>query len=372
MNEKLPWYTVVNAEETDSPALVFYPARMKENIERVKHSIHDQLRFRPHVKTHKTKEATLMMMEAGITKFKCATIAEAEMLCLVQAPDVLLAYQPVGPKLKRLIVLQQQYTQTVLSCLVDHPKAAAAISAAAEKERLKIPVYIDLNVGMNRTGIAPGEKALELYRFCSSLKGLKVVGLHFYDGHIRERDLEKRRGLCNELLAKVEGMRKELTEAGYAKPKLVGGGSPSFPIYAQAADMECSPGTFVLWDRGYHETLPEQAFLTAAVVLTRIISLPDEQKVCMDLGYKSVSSENELHHRVQFLNAPGLKIVSQSEEHLVAEAPPGHSWQIGDLLYALPWHICPTVALYEKVFIAEKGMITDSWQVIARDRKIKF
>jgi D-serine deaminase-like pyridoxal phosphate-dependent protein len=166
-------------------------------------------------------------------------------------------------------------------------------------------------------------------------------------------------------------MRKELTEAGY-KPQLVGGGSPSFPVYAREEDMECSPGTFILWDKGYEDGLPEQEFLTAGLVLTRIISLPDRNKVCMDLGYKAISSENDLAHRIHFLNAPDLKIVSQSEEHLVAEAPVGHSWQIGDLLYVLPFHICPTVALYDRALIVQNGMIADSWQIVARNRKINI
>lgn len=371
MNEKETWYTLLNAGEVYTPALVFYRSRLKENIERLKSMIDDPLRLRPHVKTHKTSEAALMMMEAGIRKFKCATIAEAEMLGMIKVPDVLMAYQPVGPNIQRLISLQQHYPATRFSCLVDSQAVAAALSTLAEKKHLTIPVYIDLDVGMHRTGIAPDEKAIELYRYCSSLKGLGVLGLHFYDGHIREREIEKRRVLCLELLSKVQAMRKELTEAGY-KPQLVGGGSPSFPVYAREEDMECSPGTFILWDKGYEDGLPEQEFLTAGLVLTRVISLPDRNKVCMDLGYKAISSENDLAHRIHFLNAPDLKIVSQSEEHLVAEAPVGHSWQIGDLLYVLPFHICPTVALYDRALIVQNGMIADSWQIVARNRKINI
>jgi D-threonine aldolase len=372
MNGKETWYNIRKAGEVNTPALVFYRLGIKENIERLKSMIDDPLRLRPHVKTHKTREAALMMMEAGIRKFKCATIAEAEMLAMINAPDVLMAYQPVGPNIQRLISLHQHYPATRFSCLVDSQAIAASLSSMAEEKRLTIPVYIDLNVGMNRTGIAPDKEAIELYRYCSSLKGLQVLGLHFYDGHIREREIEKRRTLCLELLSKVKALRKELTEAGYPKPQLVGGGSPSFPVYAREEDMECSPGTFILWDKGYQDSLPEQDFLTSGLVLTRIISLPDPTKVCMDLGYKSISSENDLLHRIHFLNAPELKILGQSEEHLVAEAPPGHSWQVGDLLYVLPIHICPTVALYDNALIVQEGMITDSWQILARKRKINI
>jgi D-threonine aldolase len=372
MNRSEKWYSIQNASEVYTPALVFYHSGLKENIERLKAMIDDPLRLRPHVKTHKTREAGLMMMEAGIRKFKCATIAEAEMLGMIKAPDVLMAYQPVGPGIQRLISLQLDYPATRFSCLLDSKAIAASVSSMAEKNCLLIPVYIDLNVGMNRTGIAPDQEAIELYRYSSSLKGLRILGLHFYDGHIRERDMEQRRILCLELLSKVKALRKELTDAGYVRPQLVGGGSPSFPVYAREHDMECSPGTFILWDKGYKDSLPEQEFLTSALVLTRIVSLPDSNKVCMDLGYKSISSENDLLHRIHFLNAPDLKVISQSEEHLVAEAPAGHSWQIGDLLYVLPVHICPTVALYDNALIVQEGMITDSWQIVARKRKINI
>src|SRR5258707_6078385 len=99
------WYTIKNIDGIDSPALIVYPDRVAENISTLKKMIDDVQRLRPHVKTHKTKEATLLMMQAGINKFKCATIAEAEMLAMVNAPDILLAYQPVGPKLERFMAL---------------------------------------------------------------------------------------------------------------------------------------------------------------------------------------------------------------------------------------------------------------------------
>jgi D-serine deaminase-like pyridoxal phosphate-dependent protein len=311
-----------------------------------------------------------MMMEAGIRKFKCATLAEAEMLGMAKAPDVLLAYQPVGPKVKRFLTLQRRYPHTQFSCLVDHPGAAEMLSKACLKTKQEIRVYIDLNVGMGRTGIMPGKKAQQLYALCAQLKGIVAIGLHFYDGHIRDINLEKRRAACMEVLAQVNQMREALREAGYGLPALIAGGSPSFPIYSQVEGIECSPGTFIFWDKGYEEGLPEQKFLPAAVLITRVVSLPGEKKICLDLGYKSIASENDLTRRVHFLNASGLNVVSQSEEHLVVESSGTQEWRIGDLLYALPVHICPTVALYERAAIVVGGQVKTTWKIIARDRKI--
>ncbi len=107
-------------------------------------------------------------------------------------------------------------------------------------------------------------------------------------------------------------------------------------------------------------------------MISRVISLPDDTKLCLDLGHKSIASENTLDKRVYFLNAPELKFVSQSEEHLVAEIPKDDSYKIGDVLYGLPYHICPTVALYERAVIIENNKKVDEWKIIARDRKINF
>src|SRR6478752_7057517 len=112
MNE---WYHINNVDEIDSPALVIYKDRVIQNINTAIAMVDNVKRLRPHVKTHKCKEAAQLMMDAGINKFKCATIAEAEMLAMINAPDVLLAYQPVGPKVNRLVQLVKTYPSTRLA-----------------------------------------------------------------------------------------------------------------------------------------------------------------------------------------------------------------------------------------------------------------
>ena len=366
------WYLVENIETLDTPALIVYPNRVGSNIETVKGMIDKVGRLRPHVKTYKNREVTQMLLDAGIKKFKCATIAEAEMLAICKAPDVLLAYQPVGPKLLRFIQLILTYPGTKFSCLIDNAAAAIAISVEAEKHKLHIPVYVDLNVGMNRTGINPGDAVVQLYTDCTLLPNIKPVGLHAYDGHIHDEDLQLREKNCNESFEAVAELRAELKKLGYPEPKIIAGGSPTFPIHAKRKDVECSPGTFVYWDEGYHHEIPEQKLLPAALVISRVISLPDDTKICLDLGHKSVASEKELSKRVYFLNAPELVMIGHSEEHLVADAGEGHTYKVGDVLYGVPYHICPTVALYERAITIDDGMVSGEWKNIARDRKINI
>jgi len=364
------WYHIKNIDTIDSPALIIYPGRVAENINLLTTMIDDVQRLRPHVKTNKTREATLLLMHAGITKFKCATIAEAEMLGMVNAPDVLLAYQPVGPKLERFIALIKKYPATKFSCLVDNPMSAKRIAAVAIENEVKIPVYIDLNVGMNRTGIIPGDNAIKLYEDCAGINGIQLTGFHVYDGHIRAQNIQQRTVQCDQVFEQVVNMQQRLVGNGLATPVIIAGGSPTFPIHAKRKDIECSPGTFIYWDKGYHDLCPEQSFAFAALVISRVISLPGETKLCLDLGHKSIAAENELPRRVYFLNAPGLKFVSHSEEHLVVEAEAGHSYKVGDVLYGVPFHICPTCALYERAQVVENNEVSGEWKIIARDRKI--
>jgi D-serine deaminase-like pyridoxal phosphate-dependent protein len=361
------WYPAGNMDEFDTPALLLYPVRIRENIRRLL-EIADPKLLRPHVKTNKIAEVSAMMMQAGIKKFKAASIAEAEMLAMIQAPDVLLGYPPTVPKIKRLIRLIQKYPDTKFSCLVDHASTALSLCYLFEKLNLTADIYIDLNVGMNRTGIVP-ELAVDLYKKIASLTSLNFLGLHAYDGHIKDHDLIRRTENCTRAFASVVELKSELEKMAGRPIILIAGGSPTSFIHAAAADREYSPGTFIFWDKGYSENLTEQPFEWAALLACRVISIPAKGKICVDLGYKSVASENPLP-RVYFLNAPDAIPTAHSEEHLVLNVTDEMKFKPGDILYGVPWHICPTVALYDKAYIVENNWISGFWNVIARKREI--
>jgi D-serine deaminase-like pyridoxal phosphate-dependent protein len=314
-------------------------------------------------------ELCQMLLEAGIYKFKCATIAEAEMLAINGAKDVLLAYQPVGPKVNRLLQLVKSYPATTFSCLIDNIQTAEYIAHIFAEAATTLHVFIDLNVGMNRTGISPGAQALDLYVAAAHMEGIKPVGLHAYDGHLRDTDFAIRKENVDKGFEPVLALAKEIAAKGYSYPVLVAGGSPTFPVHAQKEGVECSPGTFIFWDWGYHTVLPEQKFTFAALLITRIISVIDANTICLDLGHKSVAAENPLP-RVKFLNQPDARLISQSEEHLVVQVEDSSHFKVGDVWYGVPIHICPTCALYDHVQVARNGYIAETWAVIARNRAI--
>jgi D-serine deaminase-like pyridoxal phosphate-dependent protein len=362
------WYTITNIDQVDTPFLVVYPDRVKENIRILKQFVPQVDRLRPHVKTNKCAEVCRLLMDEGITKFKCATIAEAEMLAAINANDVLLAYQPVGPKVDRFITLIKTFPFTTFGCLIDNLPSATLLSNAAVKNGITLSVYIDLNVGMNRTGIEPGN-AFSLYEDARQLKGIDIKGLHAYDGHLRDTDLEIRRAKCDEGFSKVSDLHQRIKERWGKSLVIIAGGTPSFPIHAQRQDVECSPGTFIFWDKGYQQLLPEQPFLFAALVVTRVVSMPADDIATVDLGHKAIASENPISNRVYFLNAPDVQPVGHSEEHLVLKTSP-KELKVGDVLYGVPHHICPTVALHETMGVIEKNKFIGTWNVVSRKRKI--
>ena len=364
-----PWYTVSNADAIPSPALLVYPDRVEENIRRMIRIAGGVDRLRPHLKTNKLPEVIRMQLDQGIRKFKCATIAEAEMAAVCLAPDVLLAYQPVGPNVERLIQLVQRFPATTFSALGDDEGTIRRLSAAAVAAGVTLDLYLDLDCGMHRTGIAPGTVAATLYRLIAGLPGLRAAGLHAYDGHIRATDLTARAAACDEAFGAVEAIRQQLVNAGVAVPTVVAGGTPTFPIHARRTDVECSPGTSVFWDLGYRTLLPDMDFLPAVLLLTRVISKPGTNLLCLDLGHKAVASEGP-HPRVELLGLPGASAVGHSEEHLSLETDRAGEFPVGSCFYGVPWHICPTVALHQEVVVVRHGRAEERWQVVGRARAL--
>ena len=362
------WYTITNESDVDSPALLIYPARVKENIRAIIQSIDDIKRLRPHIKTHKSPQVCSFMLQAGITKFKCATISEAEMLAVAGAKDVLLAYQPIGPKIGRLAELTQEFPECKFSCLVDNLAAASDISNVFVQRNSRVDIFIDLNVGMNRTGIVP-ENAFELIQTLITLRGVNVVGVHAYDGHLRDEDFNVRKKKCDEAFQPVTELVSRANRELQLKLKIVAGGTPTFSIHRTRKEVECSPGTYIYWDKGYEKILTEQKYDFAAIVLCRIISNPAENIFTVDVGHKAIASENPIAKRIFFLNAEDLEPISHSEEHMVFKSETKNH-KVGDVLYGVPYHVCPTVALYDEVSVVEEGKVIDHWYNVSRNRKL--
>ena len=186
------WHTLTTPDEIPSPALLLYPERIEENIRRMIATAGSVDRLRPHVKTHKLAEVVQIQLKAGISKFKCATIAEAEMLAQAGARDVLLANQLVGPNAARLAKLAGWFREVRFSTIADDAEAVGNLASAAQTDGITLPVLLDLDGGMGRTGIPLGQAAVTLYKLIDQLPGVEPAGLHLYDGHLHDNDPTER------------------------------------------------------------------------------------------------------------------------------------------------------------------------------------
>lgn len=367
-----PWFEVADSQGIDTPALLVYQERLEENIDRAIAIAGTPSILRPHVKTHKLGPVIARHVARGIDKFKAATVAEAEMVASAGGTDVLLALQPVGGKIGRLLELCSRFPKVRFSTLIDAPAVAEGLSSACVAAGRTLDVWLDIDCGMGRTGIAP-ERAAELATKVSALPGLRLVGLHAYDGHIHDLDLQKREEHLRRSFAPVHALWQSLRQSGLGDLKLVAGGTSTFPMHARASDgsTECSPGTYVFWDAGYAAELPDLDFLHAACVLTRVISKPAPDRLCLDLGHKAIASEMP-QPRVVFPLIPDAKPVMHSEEHLVIQTQEASRFAVGEAIYGIPWHICPTTALHAEVVVINDGRVSERWPVLARARKINI
>ena len=362
----MDWQRLTNPEDIPSPGLLIDPERIDRNIERMISTVGRAAikRLRPHVKSHKMAEVMKLQMEHGIHQFKAATITELEMVAASGAQDVLLAYQPVGPNVERFASLIERYPETSFAAVTDNLSSAQAIAEKLGRERAPFRLYIDVDCGMHRTGIALGSEMNTLRHWIETQPGVSFAGLHAYDGHLHQSCIESRKKKVNEIRRLLEDYA-----AVDPPPEIIVSGSPTFGIWADLTDWQCSPGTTLLWDIGYARAFPDLQFEIAACLLTRIISRPDNSKICLDLGHKAIAAENPIEQRVYLPALPGAKAIIHSEEHLVLECQKSTRLKPSAPILAFPKHICPTVALHASASIVRNGQATgESWKVIARDR----
>lgn len=370
MTLDIAWAEAADLSQVASPALLLGREPIEWNLRRMVEIAGDPGRLCPHVKTHKLPWLIERQLALGIRRFKCATIAEAEMCARAGALDILLAMQPVGPNVGRFVSLRRAFPETVFSTIIDNETSLHTL-AEASKEGGPVDVLLDIDTGQRRTGIAPGPAAAALYRKLAATPGLKAAGLHAYDGNVSQSSRLEREAACEAAFRPVLELREQLRAEGLPVPRLVAGGSPTFAIHAARPDTECSPGTTVLWDASYAQKAPELGFRVSAVLLTRVVSKPAPNRLCLDLGHKAVASENP-HPRVIFPRLPEASFASHSEEHLVVETPAAGNWPVGGALLGVPWHVCPTVALYSEVTLIDKGRVCGAARVEGRARRISI
>lgn len=363
-------YAIADTSGIISPALVIFRDLLEANLAEMIRVAGSASRLRPHCKTHKMREVIELELAAGITKHKCATLAEAEMLAQAGVPDIFLAYNIVGPNIGRVSQFLKAFPAVKFAVTADHPQPLAELGKALSSAGQSVDVLLDIDTGQHRTGLSVGESARALYRRIADTPGIRPGGFHLYDGHNHQTDLGERRAAVLAGYEPAARMRAELLAEGLAVPRIVAGGTASFPIFASLNDpcLELSPGTIVFHDCGYGEKFPDLKFTPAALLLTRCVSRPTPERVTLDLGYKAIASDPPAGSRLMFPDLPDAKAVLQNEEHLVIETAQAQRFMPGAELLAIPRHVCPTSALHKSVYVISGGKLVGTWDVVARDR----
>lgn len=350
------------AELLDTPQVLIDLDIVDANVERMVKACRERgIHLRTHFKSLKTLGLARYLGKWGVDSFLCAKLHEAETLVQGGFKDVFIANQVVGPnKLRRLGELAGK---AAVAVCVDNPDNVARIGQAAHAAGATIGALVEVDTGMGRCGVEPGEPALALARIIAGNAGLRFLGLQGYDGHLQMvRDPQERRSRCEACLEQLVATRRLIEKAGLPVSVVTGGGTGTWEFVSSCSGMtEIQPGSFVLMDCAYHTVRPE--FSCALSLLTTVVSLRPGWYV-LDAGSKSISQD---------FGAPAIKghpqdkVVKLSEEHARVETPDA-GVRVGDLREVFPSHCCATMNLHRNCYGVRKGKIETVWPIEASGR----
>ncbi len=356
-----------------TPALVLYPDLISANIERTLELLGgDANRWRPHIKTAKLGYTLRLLVERGVRNFKCATTLELLVACRSGAADVLLAYPVMGANGRRAREIAEQFPDVRVSVLAENEEQVR------QWRKSRVGIFLDINPGMNRTGIEQSEsdKVVALARAIAAA-GIEFRGLHYYDGQYGGLVEPGRTQVAHPGYDRLLEIVGELERSGMHVPEVITSGTPTFPCSLSYEGFRrgdfvhrVSPGTVVYCDATSLQQLPhEYGYRPAALVMTRVVSRPHAGIVTCDAGHKAVSADAGVPTCI-VVGHPELTPLGPSEEHLplaLAEGAAGP--QVGDALFLLPRHICPTVNNFDCALLVRNGNVEAVENVSARGRE---
>jgi D-serine deaminase-like pyridoxal phosphate-dependent protein len=371
--QEFPWherYRVSDPERVLTPALALYPDAIASNIRCTLDLLAGRAdRWRAHIKTAKLNYTLRMLIDRGVSNLKCATTLELLQACQTGATDVLVAFPLMGANAHRVREINNQHPGVRISVLAENEAQVHQWRGA------DVGIFLDINPGMNRTGIEQSSRqyVVELAQAVSQ-SGLEFRGLHYYDGQFGAVAEPERTKAAHAGYDQLLGLVRDLEAAGIHVPEVVTAGTPTLPCSIAYPGFDnanflhrVSPGTVVYHDATSLTQFPtEYGYAPAALVIARVISHPQPNIITCDAGHKAVSADAGVPTSV-VVGHPELTPLSPSEEHLpfaVSEGP--NSPQVGDILYLIPRHVCPTVNNFDAAVILRNGQVESVEEVSAR------
>jgi D-serine deaminase-like pyridoxal phosphate-dependent protein len=349
-------------EEIDTPALLVDLDAFEYNIQLMANFIDGQpCGLRPHVKTHRTSEIALRQIQAGALGIACSKVGEADVMANAGIDDILIANQVVGNlKIQRLIGIAQRAKITVA---VDNIENANQLSSAAVSGRVKINALVEVDVGLGRCGVLPGEPAYHLAQAIADLSGLNFSGLMGYEGHaVMVRDFTERKKIAEDAMKRLMHTKALIELRGIPVHIVSAGGTGTYKITGTYPGVtEVQPGSYVLMDTAYKTIVPE--FKYALTVLSTIVSRPRDRIAILDIGLKTVSTDMGT---LSVTSREDVKMLEPSEEHWNIDIGEGPDLKPGDRIQIIPGHVCTTINLHDRLYGVREDRVESLWPIDAR------
>ena len=364
-------YEVQDARALSTPSLLIYTEMVEANITAALRMMNgDASRWRPHLKTAKLGYTMRRLVARGIKTAKCATTLELAAAIESGMEDVVVAFPLMGPNAARVREIAAAHRERRISTLVENADQIDEWRASA------VGVFVDLNPGMDRTGMAE-DHFEEVREFIDQIQkaGLRFCGLHHYDGQIKNTD-PSAAAMASEGYSRLVELIAYLKRSGIEVKEVITSGTPAMPHALHFAPFRAgefvhrvSPGTIVYNDRNSLQELPDYGFQPAALVLSTVVSRPRDNRVTCDAGHKAVSADAGVP-TCDVMGRPGLVGLKPSEEHLPLEVRRGETPSRGELLYLLPAHVCPTVNNFDQAVLVRDGKVEEIVPVTARGHEM--
>ena len=359
-------------EDVDTPALLLDLDRFERNLARLMQAVDGRVRVRPHAKSHKCLEIARRQLAAGCVGVCVQKTSEAASMLAGGVHDVLITNEVVGErKIERLVELAHQHPHARLGVCVDDPNVLHQLVRQVEAQQARLDVYIELDVGQGRCGVAAVADVVPLAKAIVACGRLTFMGLHAYHGAAQHyRSVSERRAAVEHATVRAAAARAALRAASLPCEIITGGGTGTFLYEAQGGVYaEVQPGSFALMDIDYARNDPDPQlprFEHALTILTSVISVHSNEghgRITLDAGLKAFSTDSGLPVPA----FDGWQIRSVSDEHTVlhriADGPPV---AIGDKALLIPSHCDPTVNLHDWIVATRGGQVEAAWRVDAR------
>ena len=324
--------------------------------------------LRPHAKTHKCVEIAQRLAASGAIGISCATIGEAEAMALGGLRGILITAPLTSPqaldRLRRLLLRGAD-----VAIVADHPENVLLLAAIAGATGRKLPVLVDVDVGLGRTGCLDADAAVAIAKTIAAAPSLSFNGVQAYWGHLQQvMPFGERTRRVGEQVAKLRGVIAALREAGLAPAIVSGGGTGSHRIDAASGLFtELQPGSFLFLDSCYGAVpLAESGnpFTPSLFVATSVVSANRPGRLIVNGGYKAFATDSG--KPVAMRGGPqGAQYSFMGDEHGALDFQ-GASPPLGSIIEFLTSHCDPTVNLYSQFHVVRGDEVVDIWRIRSR------